>query len=166
MKYRIIGKQGNSTNCLVCGLRNELGLKAAFYELENGDVVSLFTTREEHQSYPGRLHGGIAAGILDEVIGRAMIIKDKNAWGVTVELSLRYKKPIPLNEEIKAVGRVIKDSRRLFEGYGEILLKNGEVAVSAVGKYMKMPIDKITDFDDLKWQVTLSDSDPEVIEIP
>jgi len=146
MKYRITGKQENSNNCIVCGLKNELGLKASFYELENGDVVAVFTSRDEHQSYPGRMHGGVAAG-------------------VTVELSLRYNKPIPLNEELKAVGRVIKDSRRLFEGYGEILLPNGEVAVSAVGKYMKMPIDKITNFDDLKWEVTATDSDPEFMEL-
>jgi uncharacterized protein (TIGR00369 family) len=165
MKYRVIGKQENSSNCIVCGLKNDLGLKAAFYELENGDVAALFTTREEHQSYPGRLHGGIAAAILDEVIGRAMMVRDKNAWGVTVELSLRYKKPIPLNEELRAVGKVIKDSRRLFEGSGEILLKSGEVAVSAVGKYMKMPIDKITDFADLEWQVTPSGADPDQVEI-
>lgn len=165
MKYRITGKQENSNNCIVCGLENELGIKANFYELENGDVVAIFTSRDEHQSYPGRMHGGIAAGILDEVIGRAMMVDNKNAWGVTVELSLRYKKPIPLNEELKAVGRVTKDSRRLFEGYGEILLPNGEVAVSAVGKYMKLPIDKITDFDKLKWEVTAADSDPEFMEL-
>ena len=165
MKYRITGKQENSNNCIVCGLKNDLGLKASFYELENGDVVAVFTSRDEHQSYPGRMHGGVAAGILDEVIGRAMMVESKNAWGVTVELSLRYNKPIPLNEELKAVGRVTKDSRRLFEGYGEILLPNGEVAVSAVGKYMKLPIDKITNFDDLQWEVTAKDSDPEFLEL-
>jgi len=165
-EYRIVGKQENSAHCLVCGLKNESGLKAAFYELENGDVAAVFTPRTEHQSYPGRLHGGIAAGILDEVIGRAMLIRSRNAWGVTVELSLRYKKPVPLDEELTAVGRITKDSRRLFEGCGEILLRNGEVAVSAVGKYMKMPIEKITTFADLQWQVSPSDSDPAVVEIP
>lgn len=165
MKYRVTGKQENSEQCIVCGLKNELGLKAAFYELENGDVAALFRTREEHQSYPGRLHGGIAAAILDEVIGRAMMVKDKSAWGVTVELSLRYKKPIPLGQELRAVGKVIKDSRRLFEGSGEILLANGDVAVSAVGKYMKMPIDRITDFDGLGWRVVPAKDDPRELEI-
>jgi len=165
MKYRVIDKQHNSLNCVVCGLKNEFGLKAAFYNLENGDVAALFTARQEHQSYPGRLHGGMAAAILDEVIGRAMMARDKGAWGVTVELSLRYKKPVPLGEKLRAVGRVIKDSRRLFEGAGEILLENGEVAVSAVGKYMKMPLDKITDFDGLGWQVVQDRDDPREVEI-
>lgn len=166
MKHKVVGKQHNSRKCLVCGLKNDLGLKASFYELDNGELVAIFTPAEEHQSYPGRLHGGISAAILDETIGRAILIRDKNAWGVTVELNMEYKKPVPLNEELRVVGRITKDSKRLFEGSGELLLANGEVAVRAYGKYIKMPIDKIADFDEQKeeWEVKLSDKDPEWIE--
>jgi acyl-CoA thioesterase FadM len=94
-----------------------------------------------------------------------MMVKNRKAWGVTVELSLRYKKPIPLDEALRVVGRVTRDTSRIFEGAGEILLKSGEVAVSAVGKYMKMPIDKITEFKELEWQVTPLDSDPRELEV-
>ncbi|MGE5678616.1 MAG: PaaI family thioesterase [Pseudomonadota bacterium] len=167
MKHKVTGKQHNSRKCLVCGLKNDLGLKASMYELENGELVSVFKPLEEHQSYPGRLHGGIAAAILDETIGRAILVKDKNAWGVTVELELKYKKPVPLDEELRVVGRITKDSKRLFEGTGEILLANGEVAVTAYGKYMKMPLDRIADFDeqDEEWKVAASESDPGEIEL-
>lgn len=167
MRYKVVNKQENSKKCIVCGLKNDLGLKAAFYELENGELVSIFTPIEEHQSYPERMHGGIAGSILDETIGRAIMIKHKNIWGVTVELNLKYKKPVPLNEELRVVGRITRDSSRLFEGTGEILLKNGEVAVSAEGKYMKMPIEKIADFntDHQEWKVVQIETDPEEIEI-
>lgn len=167
MKQKVINKQQNSKKCLVCGLKNDLGLKASFYETDNGEVVAIFKPLEEHQSYPGRLHGGIAGAILDETIGRAIMCKDDKIWGVTVELSLSYKKPIPLDEELRVVGRITKDSKRLFEGTGEILLGNGDIAVTAWGKYMKMPIDKIADFntDEQEWQVVLSDNDPKEIEI-
>lgn len=167
MKHKITGKQHNSRKCLVCGLKNDLGLKASMYELENGELVSVFKPLEEHQSYPGRLHGGIAAAILDETIGRAILIKDKNAWGVTVELELKYRKPVPLDQELRVVGRITRDSKRLFEGTGEIVLENGEIAVIAYGKYMKMPLDRIADFDeqDEEWRVAASDRDPEEIEL-
>jgi acyl-coenzyme A thioesterase PaaI-like protein len=165
MKQRVVGKQENCSDCMVCGLENEFGLKASFFELENGEVVAIFKPQEKHQSYPGRLHGGMAAAVLDETIGRAMKIKDRNIWSVTVELRMRYKKPIPLNEEVKAVGRITKDSSRLFEGTGEILLSNGDVAVSAFGKYMKMPLGKIADSVRLQWQVRVSDSDPKEITV-
>ena len=165
MKQRVVTKQENCSQCMVCGLENESGLKASFFELENGEVVAIFRPHERHQSYPGRLHGGMAAAVLDETIGRAMKIKNKDAWSVTVELKMRYRKPIPLQEEVKAVGRITKDSSRLFEGTGEIVLNNGDVAVTAFGKYMKMPIGKIADSDRLKWQVTVSDDDPKEIDI-
>ncbi|MCE5281684.1 MAG: PaaI family thioesterase [Deltaproteobacteria bacterium] len=165
MKYRVVGKQENSADCIVCGLKNELGLKAAFYELENGEVMAIFRPREEHQSYPGRLHGGMAAAILDETIGRAMMTGNRKAWGVTVEMSLRFMKPTPLNGELRAFGRVTRDTSRIFEGSAEILLPNGEVAVSATGKFMKMAIDKITDFTGLDWKVTPGKSDPTEVEI-
>jgi acyl-coenzyme A thioesterase PaaI-like protein len=165
MKYKVTKKQQNSHKCIVCGLSNELGLKASFYELENGELVAIFKPIDEHQSYPGRMHGGISSAILDETIGRAILIKDEHMWGVTTELTLKYKKPVPLNEELKVVGRITKDSRRLFEGTGEIILKNGDVAVTAEGKYIKMPINKITDseFEENDWRIFQSGDDPDEI---
>lgn len=147
MKYKVLKRQYNGRMCLVCGLENEFGLKARFYELENDELVGLFMPGEEHQSYPGRLHGGIASAILDETIGRAVNIKEPDVWGVTVELTLKYKKVVALDKEVKVVGRITKSNRKLFEGTGEIILENGEVAVEAYGKYMKMPVDKITEYD-------------------
>lgn len=165
MKHKVARKQQNSANCLVCGLNNDLGLKAAFFELDNGEMVAIFTALEEHQSYPGRLHGGMSGAVLDETIGRAIMAKNKDTWAVTVELNLKYHKPVPLNEPLRAVGRITKDTSRLFEGTGEILLANGEVAVSAIGKYMKMPISRIAEADALEWQVHPSADDPDEIDI-
>lgn len=167
MNYRVTRKQQNSKMCLVCGMKNPLGLKTSFYELENGELVALFTTLEEHQSYPGRLHGGVAGAILDETIGRAIMVEQDNIWGVTVELTVSYKKPIPLNETLKAVGRITKNSSRIFEGTGEIYLPNGEVAATGYGRYLKMPIEKIADFntEHEEWFVLPSPNDPEYIEL-
>jgi acyl-coenzyme A thioesterase PaaI-like protein len=165
MKQRVVGKQENCAFCMVCGLENEFGLKAAFFELENGEVAAIFKPQERHQSYPGRMHGGMAAAILDETIGRAVMIKNRGVWGVTVELDLRYRQPIPLQEELRAVGRITRDRSRMFEGTGEIVLPNGDVAVSAFGKYMKMPLGKITDSAQFPWRVLPSDEDPNEIMI-
>lgn len=167
MKYKVIKKQQNSRMCIVCGMKNDLGLKTSFYELENGELAAVFKPLDVHQSYPGRLHGGIAAAILDETIGRAVMIRDENFWGVTVEFNIRYKKPIPLNEELKAICRITRDTSRIFEGTGEIYLSTGEVAATAEGKYMKMPIEKIANFDEdnEEWKVISSEDDPDEIEI-
>ena len=64
MKKRVIKKQHNSRKCFVCGLKNDLGLKASFYEIDNDDLIAVFKPLDEHQSYPGRLHGGIAVSYI------------------------------------------------------------------------------------------------------
>jgi len=166
MLRKVIAKQPNSRMCLVCGLKNPFGLHTAFYELDNKELLAVFKPREEHQSYPGRLHGGIISTILDEVIGRAIMIHSKGeVWGVTVELQVRFKKPVPLDEELRVFGRITKDSRRFFEGTGELLLTDGTVAVEGHGKYLKTPLEKIADFDVVaqEWGVVNLPDDPEEV---
>ena len=153
MKRRIRAAQNVSRMCLVCGVENPYGFKARFFELESGELVGVFQPREEHQSYPGRLHGGLASAILDETIGRAINVADTHTWGVTVEFAARFRRPVPLDREVRAVGRITRDSSRLFEGTGEILLEDGSVAVEAHGKYLKMPVEGIVgaDFSQTDW---------------
>lgn len=168
MRHRIKAKQPNSKMCLVCGLKNSFGLHSFFYELENGELLAVFKPMEEHQSYPGRLHGGIATAILDETIGRAIMMKyDNDIWGVTMEFTTRYKQPVPLDEELRVIGRVTKETQRHFEGSGEIILQDGRVAAEGRGKFLKLPIDKIAnfDFEAQEWRVTPSDSDPVMVEL-
>jgi len=147
VNHEVRAAQNVSRMCLVCGTENPFGLKARFLELDSGELVGLFTPRQEHQSYPARLHGGISSAILDETIGRAVNIIDPDAWGVTVELSVKYRKPVPLDAEISAIARITMDSKRLFEGTGEIVLPDGSVAVQASGRYLKMPIHRIAEGD-------------------
>jgi len=164
MSRQVTKKQHNSKMCFVCGLKNVAGLKASFYETDDGALVATFTPGEVHQSYPGRLHGGIAATILDETIGRAVMISSRQEiWGVTLELTVEYKKPIPLAAELRVVARITEQNSRFFNGTGEILLPDGTVAVFARGRYMKVPLEKIADFDptEFEWNVVPREGDPE-----
>ena len=66
---------------------------------------------------------------------------------------MRYRRPVPLDGEIRAIGRITRDTRCLFEGTGEILLADGSVAVEASGRYVKMGLEEITPngFDATEW---------------
>ena len=143
MKYKVNRKQHVSKNCFVCGIENHDSLKTKFYELENGDLMSMSTPSVIHQSYPDRIHGGVLSAILDEIIGRANLIEEPDAWGVTVELNVKYKKPGPLDKPVKAIARITRNSRLIFEGTGEILLEDGSVAATGYAKYVKMSFNKL-----------------------
>lgn len=163
--HQILKSQNVSRMCLVCGRDNDSSLKARFYELDSGELMGVFQPLTEHQSYPGRLHGGISSAILDETIGRAVNLTDPDAWGVTVELTLKFRQPVPLDGEIHAVARITRDTRRVFEGTGEIVLDDGTVAVEATGKYLKLPIDQIADGDfETEWFADVRDA-PESVRL-
>lgn len=165
----VVRRQPNAKMCFVCGLENHFGLKSRFYELDNGELLALFRPAEEHQGYPGRLHGGLAASILDETIGRAIMLRSAgDVWGVTVDFSVRYRKPVPLGSEIRVISRIESDNRRSFEGTGEILLPDGTAAITGRGRYLKMDITQIADFDHEgdEWRVFESDDDPVTVELP
>jgi uncharacterized protein (TIGR00369 family) len=167
MSVQISAKQENSRMCFVCGLSNQLGLHSVFYELEDGRLYASFEPKPEHQGYPERLHGGIAAAILDETIGRAILIEQPNVWGVTAEIKIRYRKPVPLDGKIQVAGRITRDTRRMFEGTGEILLADGQTAVEAHGKYLKLPLEEIAeqDFSSEDWRVVSDKGDPETVDL-
>lgn len=164
---RTVAAQNVSRMCLVCGVENPAGLRARFYELAPAEeaavppasvgagpeLLGVFVPRAEHQGYPGRLHGGIASAILDETIGRAITMLHPVVWGVTAELTVRFLQPVPLDHDIRAIARITRDTRRLFEGTGEIVLADGTVAVRASGKYVKMGLEEITKdgMDEAEW---------------
>ena len=169
MIHRVLRKQSNSRMCLVCGLTNAAGIQASFYDIASGETVGLFTARDEHQSYPGRLHGGLITAMLDEAIGRAVMASGGNTlWGVTAEFTTRFKKPVPLGVELRVVGRVVKQEGRVFEGSGEILLPDGDVGASGVGRYVMLPLDRIAEFEagEQEWGVVPSPTDPAEIPLP
>jgi len=167
--HKVLKKQHSSKMCFVCGEKNDFGLHSKFYETDNNELIALINPSDQHQGYPGRLHGGIAATILDETMARSICNgKEEQLWGVTLELKTRFRKPVPLGQELKVVGRVTSEGSRSFECTGEIVLPNGEIAVSAEGKYIKLTIDKIANdhFINEEWFFAESPDDPSEIEIP
>jgi acyl-coenzyme A thioesterase PaaI-like protein len=158
-----MNKQPSSHYCFICGVKNVAGTQIAFYEAtaEDGtpEVVAHFSGRTIHQGFPGRMHGGVAAGILDEVMSRCIAYGDDAlnppVWGVTVDMAVRYHAPVPLEVELTARGRITRDRSRMAEASAELYLPDGSIAVSASGKFMKIPLEQIVDGElDLEgWQV-------------
>ncbi len=137
-------KQYSSRMCFVCGVDNAAGLHAHFYQIDDRTCVGRFLPDENHQGYPGRVHGGVISAMLDETLGRA-VWGDAKTWGVTAELTVRYKAPVPLGEMLTVVGRITYERRRLFKAEGELLTADGTVAVEANGTYVKLDLDQILD---------------------
>jgi len=131
-------RQPNSRMCFICGTQNPIGLKIIF-ETDGECVWAQFTPRDEHQGYPGVLHGGITFALLDEVIGRAAMELDNSPWMMTAKAEMRFRRRVPLGEELTLMGKLTRVRSRTVEGYGEIRLSDGSVAVEAKALYIRVP---------------------------
>lgn len=129
IKEMLLYKQPNSRMCFLCGLQNPVGLKLAFYDdPENQQVYSEFSLSNNYQGYPGVVHGGIVAAILDETAGRAVMLNgNHDNLFATLRLTIRYRHPTPTETRLTAVGWVDKEGQRATKVAGEIRLPDGTV---------------------------------------
>ena len=144
---KVVSKQGNSKMCAICGMDNKYGVHAQFYNMEDGSVMSKFKYREEHQSYPGRVHGGLITAMLDEMGLRALWAKEggnEEEFGVTMSLDTKYRKPVPYNTELIGKGVVIKNNSKFLVVESQIMDLEGNVLANGAIKYIKLDTNKIT----------------------
>ena len=142
---KVLSKQNNSHMCLVCGMENTAGVRAQFYNMADGSVGGLFTFRSEHQSYPGRVHGGMLATMVDELAGRVLWTDRPELIGVTLDINVKYRKPVPYDVPLKGRGVYVQKLSRAYSAKCYIMDMNGEVLVDGEAKYLIMPAEKISD---------------------
>jgi acyl-coenzyme A thioesterase PaaI-like protein len=138
-------KQPNSRMCFVCGLQNPVGLHLAFHEDHESDPKQIraeIVIPDKYQGYPGVVHGGILAAILDEVAGRAVLIdgSDEDLM-VTLKLDMRYRVPTPTETPLTAVGWITRLRASRAQAHGELRLPDGRVSVEADLVLMRPPGD-------------------------
>ena len=142
---KVIGQQRNSRMCVICGLDNQFGVRAPFYNMTDGSVASPFRYRTWHQSYPGRVQGGMITAMLDEMGLRGLWAakNDDAEFGVTISLETRYRKPVPYDADLLATGKLIEDRSRLFAVQARILTMDGEVLAEGIIRYLHLPVNQI-----------------------
>ena len=144
---KIISKQKNSRMCIICGLDNEYGVNAPFYNMEDGSVMSVFQYKKEHQSYPGRVHGGLITAMLDEMGLRSLWAKElsEETFGVTLSLDTKYRKPVPYETDLIGRGIVVKETSKFLVTDASIMDMDGKILASGMIKYIKMDTGEISE---------------------
>lgn len=126
-----MNKQPNSEMCFVCGRRNPVGLYMQFYDDGKLQVVSDYTVPAHYQGYPGIVHGGVVAAMLDEIVGRVSMIGDHHHFMMSVKLQVLYRHPVPIETPLRVVGRILRLRGRLGKAEGQIVLPDGTLACEA-----------------------------------
>jgi acyl-CoA thioesterase len=113
------------------GIGGLLGMSAEL--VEEGTVSFSVTTRPEFSNPLGMVHGGIAATLLDSVMGCAVHTTLGQGEGYsTVDLHVHYTRPIPLDlGRITATGTVVHRGRRIATAEGRVLDDDGRLLAHA-----------------------------------
>ena len=152
--------QPNARHCFVCGLESPVGLKLRFADNGADEVRAAYTVAPAYEGYPGVVHGGIVASMLDEAAGRAAMIADPNRFAFTGSLNIHYRQPVPVNTDLLIVGRMVRDRGRVIQAHSEIRLPDGAVAAEADATLFEMRGEQIPegDLEALGWKIYPDDT--------
>lgn len=158
-------QQPSAIWCFVCGVENPCGLHIRFFNDGHHRCLARVTLGDQYQSYPGIVHGGILATILDETMGRAVLAEGDEGdyrailderFMFTAKMDIRYRAPVPLHQEFAVRGRVDADRGRMVQVSGEVVLADDTIAVEATATLVDIPKSQISgmiESDSVGWQV-------------
>jgi len=92
-----------------------------------------------HQGGPGIAHGGIVGAALDEACG--LLATWHRFPTVTARIAIRYRRPAPINEALRASARVTGERGRRIEISGELRDVAGELLAEAEGTFLHVPLE-------------------------
>lgn len=124
-------------SCFGCG-DVESGLRMAPPEAEGVDrYSSAVRFGEQHQGGPGIAHGGIVGAALDEACG--LLATWHRFPSVTARIAVRYRRPAPINRELRVEAHVVSERGRRVE-IAASLRDGGELLAEAEGAFLHVPL--------------------------
>ncbi|HEX6127749.1 MAG TPA: PaaI family thioesterase [Candidatus Limnocylindria bacterium] len=134
----IVGRDGRryafaDHRCFACGDVNPIGMRLHI-ELGEGWAQTTWEPGTDFVGWEDKVHGGLLATLLDEVMAWAPSSHD--AWAVTAELNIRYRSPAGPGERLEARGWVAERRRRIYRVRGEVRGADGRMVAEASGRYL------------------------------
>ena len=108
-------------------------------EVEFGDLSIRYTVRPDMTNPHGLLHGGVIAGILDDVIGTCVASLGKEQPFVSINLSVDFVQGARVSDEVIARAKVIRNGRTVVYLQGELFNKQGKLLAMATSNLVAVP---------------------------
>jgi acyl-coenzyme A thioesterase PaaI-like protein len=125
----------DANHCFGCGAANEAGMKLTFeLDVDEKRTRGRFALGANYSGGGGFAHGGIIALVLDEAMGKLSKLTDERA--VTAELTVVYRKPVPVGKEIVVEGWQEEEKGRNRFRIAEIKDVAGNLLARGKGRFV------------------------------
>jgi acyl-coenzyme A thioesterase PaaI-like protein len=130
---------GTFPDCVVSGDANPMGLDVQFFR-EGDEAVSRVVLGPAFEGAPNRAHGGVVAAVFDDLMGFVLTIVESPAY--TAELTVRYRRPTPVNEEIEFRARLVSRRGRRLNIEAEATNADRQKIAEATALFVTIPKEK------------------------
>ena len=122
-------------HCFGCGAANPAGMKLTFdLDFDARRTRGSFILGPNYAGGAGFAHGGIIAVVLDEAMGKLSKLSDERA--VTADMSVEYRKPIPVDKTIVVEGWQEEEKGRNRFRVAEIRDSQGTLLARGKGRFV------------------------------
>jgi acyl-coenzyme A thioesterase PaaI-like protein len=119
---------------VVCNPANALGLRIEFILQPDNSVTGEFVASAVYEGYPGLVHGGVTAALLDGAMTNCLFAHGIEA--LTAELTVRYREPVEVHDPIALRAHQVH-SHGQFHLLRAELRQSGRLKATACGKFMQ-----------------------------
>lgn len=121
--------------CFCCGSKNSKGLKLKFIYPEEGSAETECEIPAYFTGWKNVTHGGLLAMLLDETMAHACISGGQPSF--TVELTVRYIKPVDVGESVTIKAQITGLKSRFVQTEGWIYKSDGKLIAKGKARFFK-----------------------------
>ncbi|SOE21682.1 uncharacterized domain 1-containing protein [Spirosomataceae bacterium TFI 002] len=130
---QLIGKESKDSSPSPLGK----WLNGTLLAVENGTMTVSFVIRDEMTNPAGIMHGGIAAAMMDEVIGMTTYTLGNEAFFAAANLNVDFLRPGKKGETIKVVSEIIRAGKTMVHVECRIYNQENKLISKATSNMVK-----------------------------
>ena len=121
----------NEGFCFGCGQNNPIGMKLRF--VKDGETIRAeFTPHKMHQGWPGMLHGGILACLLDEAMSNIAYATGNTTMTATIDI--RWRQAVKVEVPLVVTAWITRHRKKIIETASKVTLKDGTIIAEGTAK--------------------------------
>lgn len=102
-------------------------LNGTLIEFEEGSLTMEFIVRKDMCTPGGIMHGGVAIGMMDDIIGMTTFLMQNQAFYSTVNLNTDFLYSAKPNEKLIVKSKIVRMGKKIAHAEGEICNEAGQI---------------------------------------